>query len=115
MTKHDDLIMTPKKARQWLDELVDDLGSIRHLRDEMRVPLEALAADTIECGVEYTFSGGAVETYWPHPSAATVDQVKVLDDVFGAPPGIAAMHEGETITRKRLMARRVSTPWEVGE
>lgn len=115
MTNNRDLIMTPQKAQQWLDEIVDDRGDIRYVQDEMRVPLEALAADTIECGVEYTFSGGAVETYWPHPSTATVDQVKVLDDVFGVPPGIAAMHEGETITRKRFMARRVSAPWEVGE
>lgn len=73
----------------------------------------ALAAEQIEYGMEYTFSEGAVETYWPHPSAATVDQVKVLDDVFGVPPGIAAMHEGETITRKRFMARRVSPEWVV--
>ena len=104
--------MTPEQARA---ELQASLATrtYDYLYELARRALETLAADTLEYGVEYTFSEGAVETYWPHPSAATVDQVKVLDDVFGVPPGIAAMHEWETITRKRFMARRVSAPWEV--
>ena len=101
--------MTPDQARKYLKRYADE-----EIPDRIaHRALETIAAEQIEYGMEYTFSEGAVETYWPHPSAATVDQVKVLDDVFGVPPRIAAMHEDETITRKRLMAHRVSAPWEV--